>query len=223
MIMPMPTSGQPHQLEIRSRLSAPRLARYERSSGGDVDAALDLYLWNARVSAAFFESLHLLEVGLRNTMHDELQNWVVQQSSSAAGLPWYVDPFVPLTRRARDKIAEARGRVRADGRAELPGRVVAELSFGFWWSLLAEHYNRHLWSPCLRFAFPGARRARLHGDLGTLLRLRNRIAHHEPVYGRDLAHDWQRLVDTTVRISPVYADWVRESSRVPAVLADRAP
>jgi hypothetical protein len=54
-----------------------------------------------------------------------------------------------------------------------------------------------------------------------LIKLRNRVAHHEPVYDRDLHADWARLLDVCTRISPVFADWVRQSSRVPAVLHAR--
>lgn len=102
------------------------------------------------------------------------------------------------------------------------GKVVAELSFGFWWSLLADEYNRTLWEPCLRHAFDGrVRRRRLHRELDELRRLRNRIAHHEPIHARDLATDMERLVDTAGRISAVLRDHVEQTTRVPEVLAVR--
>ncbi len=43
--------------------------------------------------------------------------------------------------------------------------------------LLAAGYNRTLWQPCLRHAFPGARQARLHDAVDHLRLLRNQIAH----------------------------------------------
>jgi hypothetical protein len=52
-------------------------------------------------------------------------------------------------------------------------------------------------------------------------RLRNRIAHHEPVYGRDLAADHARLLRILAIVSTEYADWVRQHDRVPDVLATR--
>jgi len=216
----MSTPGRPLHEEIRDRLSGPRLARYEQATG-DVDAAIELYLWNARIGAAFFESLHLLEVGLRNAMHDHLQAWITVASPAHGQLPWYRDQHVRLTPRSRERIKEARARATVNGRAELPGRVVAELSFGFWWSLLADHYDHILWAPCLRHAFIHVRRRRLHAELDTVIKFRNRIAHHEPVYDRNLHDDWRRLLDISARLSPRFAAWIDDSSRVPHTLSER--
>jgi hypothetical protein len=47
-------------------LSSPRFARYLAAAGGDRQLALDLYEWNAAVSAAVLHDLAHLEVGLRN-------------------------------------------------------------------------------------------------------------------------------------------------------------
>ena len=49
------------------------------------------------------------------------------------------------------------GRATRNGRLEMPGRVVAQLTLGFWRYLLASRYGRTLWLPCLRQAFPGLR------------------------------------------------------------------
>jgi hypothetical protein len=103
--------------------------------------------------------------------------------------------------------------------------VVAELPFGFWVSLLGSgsDYETRLWRPALCRAFPGyqGRRQPLHRELDEARRLRNRIAHHEPVYGRDLAADHARLLRILAIVSTEYADWVRQHDRVPDVLATR--
>lgn len=200
-------------------LSRPRLDRYRADTGGDLDAALALYAWNLQVSAAFFESLHYLEVALRNTIDEALTTWAATTLNAAQ--PWYRDPAVPLNPATRKVVATAVSHATADGRPELPGRVLAELSLGFWWSLLAAGYNRTLWQPCLRHAFPGARQTRLHDAVDHLRLLRNRIAHHEPVYPRDLAADYTRLLDTAERITPRLAWWIDTTSRVPALLITR--
>jgi hypothetical protein len=64
-----------------------------------------------------------------------------------------------------------------------PGKVVAELSFGFWCALAGRHYHWTLWQPCLHRVFPGVRlpRPHIHGRLENIRLLRNRIAHHERV------------------------------------------
>ncbi|MEV5440916.1 hypothetical protein AB0K80_33680 [Streptomyces sp. NPDC052682] len=60
-------------------------------------------------------------------------------------------------------------------------RVIAELSFGFWRSLLARQYKTKLW-PGLAGAFPHAPNRALEtveDPVKQLHEFRNRIAHHE--------------------------------------------
>lgn len=40
---------------VKSTLSSPRLSTYEKETS-DLDSALELYLWNANVSGAFFHA-----------------------------------------------------------------------------------------------------------------------------------------------------------------------
>jgi hypothetical protein len=79
------------------------------------------------------------------------------------------------------------------------GHVVAELSFGFWTGLLANRYHARLWEPALRRSFPllppGVTRRSLHRRVESVRRLRNRVAHHEPVFGRDLAGDHRDILE----------------------------
>jgi hypothetical protein len=200
-------------------LSRPRLRRYLDSTDGDRHAALELYSWNSQVSAAFYESLHYLEIGLRNAMDLQLCQFVNDRGGTSR---WYVDPVVPLTPHTRQRIAKARAHAVRGGGPEVHGKVIAELMLGFWWSLLADEYNRRLWQPCLRGAFEGpVRRTHLHNALDGMRLFRNRIAHHEPIYQRDLAAMYRTLLDTAFRISPVLRDRIGDTSRVPRVLASR--
>ncbi|GAA0325487.1 hypothetical protein [Kineococcus aurantiacus] len=52
--------------DMQELLPAPRLAPYHQATGGDLTDALTLYTLNVQISAAFYESLHYFEVGLRN-------------------------------------------------------------------------------------------------------------------------------------------------------------
>lgn len=215
--MPPRTGRAPWALE--DLLSTSRLAPYRSATAGDLTAALRLYDWNVQISSAFHESLHYVEIGLRNAMDHQLTLWTRHRGGRSS---WYADPVVPLTSSTRRKVDAARAHATADGTPELHGKVVAELMLGFWWSLLADEYNRRLWQPCLKDAFDGpVRRVRLHQSLDELRRLRNRIAHHEPVHGRGLADDYDRLLDTAGRISPLLRRRIETTSRVPEVLLRR--
>jgi len=193
---------------MRSLLSPERIAPYLAAVEGGWDEALLLYDWNASISAAFFESLHYLEVGLRNALD--------LAATEHLGPTWLTGDH-HLSHRSRRVVAVARDR--AGGAAARHGKVLAELPFGFWWSLLADEYNRRLWAPALRHAFDGpVRRRTLHAELDEMRRLRNRIAHHEPIHARDLAADHHRLVDVSGRVAQALGDHVATTSRVPMLL-----
>ncbi|MGL4744723.1 MAG: hypothetical protein ACRCXL_10115 [Dermatophilaceae bacterium] len=200
-------------------LSTARLRPYQAAAGSAEDG-MRLYDWNSQVSAAFYESLHYLEVGLRNVFDQELSRWASARGTTES---WYTAREVPLNQGARKRIEEARERATERWTiSESHGKVVAELSFGFWWSLTADRYDSRLWAPCLRSAFDGpVRRRILHAVLDDFRKLRNRIAHHEPVHNRALDVDYAMLLDTASRISPLLRDQIVATSRIPAVLGDR--
>jgi hypothetical protein len=80
-----------------------------------------------------------------------------------------------------------------------------------------------LWRPALHRAFPNVRRPRadIHRALPGLRDLRNRIAHHEPIFGRNLPADYQMILDVIGWMCTDTRAWVVHHSEVPAVLADR--
>ncbi|WP_129978002.1 hypothetical protein [Rhodococcus sp. Q1] len=211
---------------LHTLLTPERLAPYRAAGGGDLDRALDLYEWNGRISAAMFEDLGYLEVVLRNACHNQLQNWSDRQGG---GTPWYLHSvFGPAS---QDDIVKARKRATRGGRPELPGRIVAELMFGFWRFLHARSYEATLWTPCLRLAYPHLqprRRHTVYTRLDHLNTLRNRIAHHEPIHATQIAGTGQNigglhteLLELLGWIDPVIEEWVRTRSNVPALLRAR--
>ncbi|TDT33275.1 hypothetical protein ACF3NT_04295 [Naumannella halotolerans] len=203
------------QRTLLQLLSAARMAPYLSVCDGDWEQAIGLYDWNAKVSAAFFESLHYLEVGLRNAM-DEAASTLIETS-------WLRPDSSVLTPRSRKAVVIALAQ--AGGSAAPHGKIVAELPFGFWWSLLADEYNRRLWQPAIRYAFEGqVRRRKLHAELDDLRRLRNRIAHHEPIHSRDLQADFARVINISNRIGASLGAHIAGTSRVPQLLsADQRP
>lgn len=87
--------------------------------------------------------------------------------------------------------------------------------------MLASRYHQRMWEKTLVHAFPyytGLRRS-LHGDLERLRKLRNRIAHHEPVFDRNLAIDHQIICSLIGYIEPEAKIWVMNNSRIAEILA----
>ncbi|GAA0434489.1 hypothetical protein Acor_08950 [Acrocarpospora corrugata] len=119
-------------------------------------------------------------------------------------------------RRSRNKIADAAKQVTRAGLSAAPDRIVEELSFGFWVSLLGSgnNYDQHLWRPALYRAFPGwrGRRRDLHLKLDYLRVLRNKIAHHAPIHHRHLTVDHDRVLECLGYVDAGLARWSAQSS-----------
>ena len=209
--------------ELETALSHERPSTYLDATGGDRERAIRLHAWNTAVSAAFYGPLQGLEVALRNAMHRRL--------AERYGPAWYDHPGAGLDRGAVGRIAGTRSELARDGHGDDPPRIVATLSFGFWVSLLGPggraeaghkaNYEMTLWRPALRGAF--AHRATLtrrqaHRPLNALRILRNRVAHHEPIFARDLAADHKRILDVAGWISPAVRTWIEHHSRATAVI-----
>jgi hypothetical protein len=217
----MVSSGSPtaRAALLQGKLSPDRLAPYVRACAGDLDAAVSLYEHNTALSGTFFQSLSCLEVILRNALHDQLTAW--HDARSRPG-QWYHDPAHLLEGRARQDIAIARDRLRQRHKTETPGRIVAELSFGFWRFLIGKRYQATLWPQALRFAFPYLQpkpvRSRVSDPVDSLHRLRNRIAHHERIHHERLADRYRDLLLVAGLIHPEALAWINDTSRVPGLL-----
>lgn len=213
----MPDNGNPSLLstselaELRRVLSNERFNTYLRATEGDARKALELHMWNTMVSSAFYGPLQVVELSLRNAADDCL--------STRHGRHWFSDPQI-LRRKELRRVAEARNQVRDQRKRLTPGRVVTELSFGFWVSLFAKRYDP-LWNAHLNKAFgPATTRRELYDKLAQLRHLRNRIAHHEPIHHLALGDHYEAALWVLERISPVAAVWVSRHSRVPTILGD---
>ena len=197
--------------ELCRVLSTERFKSYLWSARGDASQAIQLHAWNTMVSGAFYGPLQMVELALRNAVHDCV--------SAVHGRQWLGDRQVLQGNELR-RVDEARSQVRRERKNPTADRVVAELSFGFWLSLFARRYDG-LWNAVLNRAFtPTPLRRDLYARLAQLRDLRNRIAHHEPIHHLALSDYYDGALWVLERISPVAAAWVSQHSRVPEILAD---
>jgi hypothetical protein len=174
-------AGPTQLVEIERILSGERFRRYKAAARDDIALAIELYQINIEVSECVFGVLHLAEVCIRNSMHSALANYIGTPEWFRIGtvLPRTRKP-IPYTAPMRDMVSKG---IRSAGHAASPGKIVAELTFGFWTNLLSSKFQQPLWIPCLYKAFPnfGGHPRFLHRRMESLQRLRNRIAHHERV------------------------------------------
>lgn len=204
---------------LERSVSLERLQPYLDLADGDRVYALRLYEWNTKISEALYSILQGFEVTLRNSMHEVL--------SIAFGRPdWY--DAAPLRPMEQQRVEEARRRIIDDGRLVTPGRMIAELMFGFWTSLLGTDYAQMLWDKHLYKTFREARvgRKAVARRLKKVRFLRNRVAHHESVIGkkgqeRDLRQDTREILEATSWICRTTAHWMACNSSFDANYSQR--
>ncbi|MER6723113.1 hypothetical protein [Streptomyces halstedii] len=211
----------PDDKAVIELITPDRLNPYLGVCAGDAGAALALYRWNSDLAAAFFEPLGHLEIMLRNALDARL---VARQQRRGRTTEWYTDRQVPLTGKARGDIAQAQERAERGSAATTPrGKIIAELSFGFWRFLLARQYKTSLW-PDLAGAFPRALNRALttvENPVKRLHQFRNRIAHREGIWHLPLAARRDDIQTVLGFIAPPAATWVADVSRIDDVLARR--
>ena len=69
----------------------------------------------------------------------------------------------------------------------------------------------------------GHARALIYKELEQLRKLRNRIAHHEPIFRRNLADDFQKVNDLIAFRCPFTAAWMRQNQQAQALIAAKPP
>lgn len=203
---------------IKNSLSVARIGTYENFIGGvagpaQTEKALNLYMWNAQVSAAFFVPLHVCEVVTRNAISEVLE------AVYGPRWPWSVgfERSLPIPihgYRPKDDLISARRN------QPTTGKVIPELKFVFWQKLLTSRFDSRLWNHHILTSFPNAATLRmtpaqlrqsLYDDLEVVRKLRNRIAHHEPIISRNLLGDFSTIKRIlSYRCTPTL-DWVQSN------------
>lgn len=234
---------QPGHLE--RLISSPRFGAYVDECQGDRDQAVALYHWTGRLAGGFLEDFRHLEIIYRNVIDRSLQAHT-DAMGTRAGTAWFDEPSWVRhhwwDRSAQRHVREAKQRAGRRRRGPAPqGAVVAELPFGFWRYVIAARYEESFWKPALDDAFRGipgstaeGRRVELEDQIIPLHKLRNRIAHHEPIFkpfhrklpgnkmvSYSIEEHHEMLLTMLGWMDPVSGEWVRQESLVPGLLATR--
>jgi hypothetical protein len=102
------------------------------------------------------------------------------------------------------------------------GKVIPELKFIFWEQMFTKRHDLRLWDAHIKSIFPEhppsvtvrELRRRIYRDLEAIRKLRNRIAHHEPIFQRNLAEELNRVLDLVRLRSPLVESWLIANQRV---------
>lgn len=198
--------------QITTTLSPARIATFQAAAGFTPAADVaEKYSWHALTSGAFFVSLHMCEVAVRNGVDAALT------ATYGPDWPWQAvfENSLPNPAGQHFKPQSELRRARAKFAAGATGKVIAELKFAFWCHLFTRRYQSRVWDPHIKNAFPNlppaftpiqARQA-IHDKLDPLRKFRNRIAHHEPILGEPLPARKQSIESLVTWRCAEVANW----------------
>jgi hypothetical protein len=94
--------------------------------------------------------------------------------------------------------------------------------------MFTSRHDARLWEPYLRLVLPNAPpskgaselRQAIYNDLEQLRLLRNRIAHHEPIFSRSVNDDIQKIFELIELRSKETAKWMMQNQDVSAILRE---
>jgi len=198
--------------QLRRAISHERLDAYrQRGSSNDDSELFAHYAWNMALSESLYTPLQCLEVSLRNSIYDAATAHFKTDT-------WFDLPDV-LSPQEINKVQEAKSTLIKCNKPPDAGKLIPELTFGFWTSLFDVRYEKILWPWLLKPVVPNMpRHIRIRKNLSKRLNrirtLRNRIFHHEPIWHwRDLHGQHTEIQETITWINPAMTVFTEQFDR----------
>jgi hypothetical protein len=218
--------------EAHRALSNERLHEYRRAPSDTALQRLGLYAWNIALCESLYPAFHLCEVTLRNSLFEVLRREFPVVPRGTRVTCWLDDGSRVLTPEHSARVNAAKlkllDRLKGSRVVFTPGRLVAEMSFGFWTYLFDSDYGYvsartpGLWPRLLEDVFPNLpdpqmvprRRGDFAARFAEIVRLRNRAFHHEPLWNEpDLDKKHAMVVQTIEWMNPAVARALQEFDR----------
>lgn len=186
---------------------------FYKQDGADDITCIARYLYNIEVCKSLYSSLNIFEVTFRNAIDKVL--CVVAGSDN-----WY--DILSLDSTSLKNISDAKHKIQKKGKMVTHDRIVSELTFGFWTSLLTPRYSQASFqSKIIKTCFktvPAAKRniKYLQTRFDKIRILRNRVSHHERIiHWKDLPTQHYELLESI--------KWLDNASYELAVSCDKFP
>ncbi len=216
--------GKTVETNLVDLLSSKRLSSYKYNVN-DTDAiALERYLYNIELSKSLYPLLSILEISLRNRLNKAIdtviqENWLVKELNQQN----------ILLQNEHKKLLEAKQKLLNKSHRNIgKDDLIAELSLGFWIHLCTKRYKTLLWhrQGFFRTVFTDYpnfsefdKLSKVFPTLNLMLKLRNRIFHHEIIinhpYGIDNCYrDLRKLLGYISKDSLLYLDKVCDFNKV---------
>jgi len=202
--------------QIQPALAAERLDAY-RQDQAEPRVALARYLWNMALCESLYSPLQMVEIALRNALQRSLESHFRSPHWYDVPACWHI-----LTPPQQSQVDEAKQTLARQNKPQSPGRMVAELSFGFWTAFFNKRaaQNRDSIQVTARVFHSAPKSQRDFRSLNlrlTLLReLRNRVFHHERlIHWTDLDTRHAAMLETI--------GWISAELQELAIVLDRFP
>ena len=204
---------KPNKQFLEKVFSNKRMERYFALYPYDEDRAIKHYQSNIQLTEAFYTSLSVLGVALRNALSRELQTMANRED-------WYVSfADIPELSGLNKYISQASKQILARHEQVTPSKIVAELTLGFWVSLLNAEYERILWKD-LRRAFPyllkkERQRKTVSAPLNRFRAFRNRVFHNESICWnmKRVEEIHEELISILGWINKDLPEWLKDMDR----------
>jgi hypothetical protein len=204
------TLSRLNKTEVVKALSTMRLSPYQRRVSKTTEV-LAAYEQNVRLLMALYPILQQFEVIFRN----QIERILIADH----GTQWYINPSFTKTLDswATGELSKSIAKLKKDKKTIHSGAVVAESTFGFWTNFLSVHYNHTIWFPHDRNIFPFATTSQrtikqIRQDFDTIRKLRNRVAHHEPIWhDPDLLLKYQSIMQLLGWMNPHVTLWLHRT------------
>ena len=179
------------ELEIySSTISVERLLSFKQNENDTIKILITRYKDNIRISQALYPELSALEITLRNAIDTMLKTCFSNT---------WLDDEILHQNILLDNEHQMLLNVYNDVKQKYPnnftiGKVIANLSFGFWTNLCSKKYNAKIWTKKGAFKgvfinYPEGMQQQIHilsKKLRTIRNLRNRVFHYEKIFKKPL-------------------------------------
>lgn len=172
---------------------------------------LKLYLWNMRLSESLYQSLCFLEITFRNAL--------VGAIIKVFGLTEWPLEYELLADKEVSKVIKVIFELEKHKKEVTSDEIIAELTFGFWTSLLDKRYEQVLWPKIITKTFPfmpreTRTRKTLSKRFNRIRLLRNRVFHYEPIWHwKDLKQQYGELVEALMWLEPKASELLKQECR----------
>lgn len=184
--------------DIIDSLSKQRFFTYLKKSSFKKNYAFDLYLYNSRLSKSLLFPLQVFEVCLRNAIN----NFFIKEFC----IDWAIDSNFRkiLNSHSLATLDKAIERAKSSSNDD----IIAVITLDFWSNLFRSDYDRSLWQKNIHNVFgEKVTRKLIQKDVAEINKLRNRIAHHEPILDLNLNLVYKKIIELIKLISKDTAKW----------------